>query len=321
MTPQDMLPLLTNLGFTELSLVKKDDKTVTFKFGDCNMSFLKKTLGAPSVTANGKVAVFEVPMLGRIGVAPSTHALRVLPTAKVTKPKASSSHLAGVEVPEVYLAALEKAKIKPALRVAWMKKMWAWFNEHKFGNRLHPPQFKVLPGTGGTRGYYAYGGAHRPGTMVLADYLFNARPEFILEILLHEICHQAVDTLDKVPHDPATKGHGPHWQAWMKRVGLDPRRFDPTDAVEYMSTKDALRQDAETRKLFGPQTPDTFWKNKKKVNTAFTGHGWLRYKERALDSTITNERGGFKFAFKDHRGHPSSLFYSSWPAGSVYVEK
>ena len=53
--------------------------------------------------------------------------------------------------------------------------------------------------------------------------------EFVANGLVVHNCHQAVWTLDHYLSKNAADGHGTNWARWMRHVGLDPRRFDPTD--------------------------------------------------------------------------------------------
>lgn len=319
-----MVPLLEKLGFADLTLISTDGKTTTFSFGDWSQRLLINTLGKPSITSNNKVVVFTAPHLGRLGIAPSVARVRVIVEVADAAPKAGTGHLAGTKIPPAYLKALEKAQVTPTLRLAWMTKMWEWFNENKFGGRMTIPKFELRQQGGAhktSRGIYFGGPYHAPGRLYLAPFLFNARPPFILEVFLHEMCHQAVWTLDRVLDSSGTQGHGPQWQAWMRKVGLDPRRFDPTEDVEYMSRNDAVLKDLKDRAAFGKRVSESFWTDKVKVNTAFTGNCWLRYKERALETYVAQEKTGFEFRFKTPKGKSMSLAYKTWPVGQVYVEK
>lgn len=190
MKPQDMVMVLEKLGFQGLKLVKTEGKTAAFTYTDWTERTTKGTLGAPTITSNKKVMVFNIPNVGRLGVAPASSMLRLI-ADKEDEGLADTSHLAKTDVPQPYLVALEKAKVHPELRVKWLAKMWDWFNEHKFGGRMQPPKFEVALKRGKdakTRGIYFHGPFFRPGRMFLASFLFNARNAFILEILLHEMC-------------------------------------------------------------------------------------------------------------------------------------
>jgi hypothetical protein len=80
--------------------------------------------------------------------------------------------------------------------------------------------------------------------------MFNARPPFFYEILLHEMCHLAVWNISK-DSDNSEAGHGPTWKNWMVKVGLDPRRFDPTDDTEMQVGPEKHAKEAELTKKYG----------------------------------------------------------------------
>lgn len=72
------------------------------------------------------------------------------------------------------------------------------------------------------------------GTEELVYDMTTADHEFVANGLLIHNCHQAVTQIDKY-RGFEEQGHGSHWKAWMVRVGLDPRRFDPQPNSTYMS--------------------------------------------------------------------------------------
>lgn len=322
MKPQDMVIVLEKYGFQGLKLVKAEEKSATFKYGDFNERMLRKNFGEPTITANKKVMVFAVPEIGRIGVSPSNNVLRFIVDNSVEKAETSTKHLGKVDIPEAYLTALEKAKVSPVLRIKWMAKMWEYFNEHKFGGRMGIPKFVVGPKFPGhpatTRGVYAGGVAHTPGRLFLADFLFNARPAFIMEVFLHEMCHQAVWNLDK-SYDRSENGHGPAWQHWMTKVGLDPRRFDPTDDTEYMSTQEARQEEAKLLKTYGPRTPDSFWAGLHKAPRGYSGQVAYSYKGRACIGYMARQGSKWVLHFPRHDGLKGFIEFKNWPS-EIYIK-
>jgi hypothetical protein len=302
MTPQDVLPILERYGFQHLKLVKIEDKAITFKFGEYKLAALKKALGTPSVTGNGKVAVFEIPDVGRLGVSPTNMMVRFIASGKVAKPQTRTSHLGKIEVPQEYLDALERAKVSSTKRTTWMKVMWEWANHNLFNGRLPKGTlFETAPKIPGqkatTRGLYTHGRMFSAGKISLAGYLFNARNDFILEVFFHEMCHQAAWCVDHST-DRSEAGHGPTWRKWMKHVGLDPRRFDPTENTEYMTTQDARAAEAELTRRLGKRAPDGYFDHLRKAHPGYTGPATIDYKGRALHGEVVNEpKSKTKFMF------------------------
>lgn len=325
MKPQDVVPILERYGFQHLKLVKHEGQTSTFRFIDYNPANLKKSLGVPSIAGAGKVMVFDIPDVGRLGVSPTNSMVRFVASGTIVRPETDTSHLGKIKVPDVYIKALEKAKVDPTKRVAWMKKMWEWGNDHLFAHRLPPgTKFVTAPRIPGakatTRGLYQGGYGWKAGTISLAGYLFNARNDFILEVFFHEMCHQAAWTVDQEYDTSGTGGHGPTWQKWMKHIGLDPRRYDPTDNIEYMSTEDARKAEAEITKNFGKRAPDAFFKHLKKAPRGYVGPAILNYLGRALPGEVTKDGTGLRFTSSSR--HSWIYKPGDWPDNeALYIKE
>jgi len=267
MNQKDIVSLLETLSFTGLILVKQEAKNFTYKFHSLDMRKLEKALGKPDVAANNKVAVFVIPDVGKLGVSPANSMARFVLTAELsTKRVVDDSHLAkSPTTPELSLA-FYRAQGNARYKLPFLKSMWTHFNKEKFGGRLSQPRLEVsrvpaaikLPNKT-TRGVYQGGPNFGVGTLWVADFLFNAREAFFSEIVLHEMCHQAVWTLDQYRHRNAVDGHGEHWAKWMRHVGLDPRRFDPTDATEYAEEFEAAKDEALLSETYGPPKPDAYF--------------------------------------------------------------
>lgn len=69
-----------------------------------------------------------------------------------------------------------------------------------------------------------------------------------LAVVLHEMCHQAVSDLDKIPFSFETV-HGKEWKAWMRRVGLPvhPTSVEYHFEKEYAAIQFAHRREARQR--------------------------------------------------------------------------
>jgi len=117
---------------------------------------------------------------------------------------------------------------------------WKAYNLAKFNNRLSVPNdLIILASEIGDRdikladnldadplGYWS------PSDSVMAlHYRLFANPMAYDEVLLHEMCHQAISELDGVEaikkdvEHAKTQGHGELWTNWMLKVGLPPSRF------------------------------------------------------------------------------------------------
>lgn len=261
----DIIALLEGFGFRDLAPQKIEDKTFTFKFGDHDYRGMVKTFGQPSVAGGGKVAVFEIPGYGRLGVSPSNRMVRLA---------YKGNHAAGVRTDDGHLAKLEttpalnllfaKAQANKAARIRYIEQAMAFFNRTKFHGKLPvlkvqcsavPPKLRGI--NNHTRAFFAPRGASSYFWFQID--LFNASEHFVNEIIVHEQCHQAV-YVDLGHTELEEQGHGPKWQAWMRKVGLDPRRFDPTDNLTYKDTVTQNLEEEDRTIKYGPQTPAAFFK-------------------------------------------------------------
>lgn len=75
--------------------------------------------------------------------------------------------------------------------------------------------------------------------------------EFVANGLVIHNCHQAVWVIDN-SKDMSMGGHGAPWQAWMRRVGLPPNRYDSTDQVLYMTDSEKALKENKTSANWGP---------------------------------------------------------------------
>ena len=112
-----------------------------------------------------------------------------------------------------------------------MKMIWREFNKQKFGSQLREPAFGLMRNTGSRMRVRAYW-APSKRLINVNPQLFNADADTFLEIFLHEICHQATSEISK-DYSRELQGHGPTWQAWMRKVGLNPNRYDHRSNSEY----------------------------------------------------------------------------------------
>lgn len=302
MQPSDISALLKNFGFTELSLVKVDGKLFTFKFGSCNLKKLNTMFGTPSIAGGGKVAVFEVPEYGKLGVSPMNTMVRLSYTGTHQKREYNDTHLGQHETtPELSLM-YEKAKVNPTQKVKFITALWEYFNKEKFQGRLPEPRLltSAKPPVDGAsknaRGLFIYDTKkmYGPGTLWISDRIFNAKEAFINEVVLHEMCHQATSCLDKV-NDPSEGGHGREWQAWMRKVGLDPRRFDPTEETVYQDKVTQAISEDKLNRAYGPRTPVAEYKNREKVEIPTSLEVLVEIHGRLMRGKFKKVRGGYQF--------------------------
>jgi hypothetical protein len=284
----EIVAMLRTYGFQDLSLSNIDGKASTYKFSEYNKKLLDKMFETPAITSNGKVAVYKIPSTGRIGVSPSASMVRFIDETLSTGREVDKSHLAkDLEVPLAYEKAYYQAQAKESLRVQFCEKLFAYFNKEKFGGKLDTPTLLVsnkAPGKQSktVRGVY-YGGLNfTAGSLWMASFMFNARPPFFYEILLHEMCHLAVWNISK-DADQSEAGHGPTWKSWMVKVGLDPRRFDPTDDTEMQVGPEKHAKEAELNKKYGPAaTPQQLSKLQKLPKYAGAGENLYLYTQGRL---------------------------------------
>lgn len=254
MKPADIVTLLQSFGFSGLSLISAEANTSTFRFQDYDHRGLVKSLGEPSIAGGGKVAVFQVPKVARIGVSPANSVVRFLYEGVTNG--TSSHHLGMVKVTPALSTLFLKAQVTPGLRLGYLKKLWQYLNKDKFDSRMTEPRLGLKDSLGkGVRAHYLGRRDFSTGAIEVANFLFNGREPFFLEIFLHEMCHQATRELSH-SLDMDQNGHGPVWQQWMVDVGLDPRRYDPTDEAEYLNHSDLAAKESQLNMTYGARASE-----------------------------------------------------------------
>lgn len=328
MTPSEIPTFLAGYGFKELTLKKHEAASYTFTFGSYNHNALLKALGEPTITADKKTLIFALPGVGKLGVAPVAHVVRFI-DANPTSKAVPTGHLSIQNTTKELEFAYVKAQATPRLRLGFIKKAWEYFNKEKFKGCLHEPVLHIgdkAPGntkhSRNPRGVYYPGVGGVNGTLWVANMLFNAEMPFFSEVMVHEMCHQAVMCIDKV-RDDSEGGHGPNWQKWMKRVGLDPRRFDPTENATYKTTSENAIEDEKYENAYGPKAKPTEIKRisalhhpteqqiRRGIEVYYITHG------RVIEGKIT----GKVFAYKDKRGHQNSMMWKALPPPTIFFLK
>lgn len=257
--PAEVTEVLHTHGFTGLVLKKVEDKKYTYTFDSVDVRSLTKRLQTPSLAQGGKVLVFDIPGVGRLGVSTSNHMLRLVDESKVERTKTSKKHIQGIgdKVPEDIAKAYPFAQATQSKRVPFMKKLFHWANKEYFGNGLAEPSLTTTLAPFSSklktaRGIYRGGAGFTAGHLWMWGKTFNAELDFFTETFVHEMCHAAAHQISKST-DRSVGGHGPTWQGWMRKCGLNPNRYDKTEETEYESTKDAALKEAELVRKFGPR--------------------------------------------------------------------
>jgi len=272
MDQPDIVKFLATFGFEGLSLIDNKDHITTYKYTSLNPKLLKK-LGESTVTSNGKTAVYNLPGVASIGYLPSKNLVRFVYKGKARAAvKNQTVDHEVIVTPELHKMFMQ-VQVNPGKAVAFCKKLWHYFNEHKFNSVMQEPTLLVSPtpphktNLKNARGIYFSRCEGEPGTLWMNTKVFNATEQVFLTIFLHEMCHQACNQISRLSRaeNSIEKGHGPVWKQWMVKVGLNPSRYDHTDEIEYGTAMDRAKREASEAARIGPRiTPESF-KGKRKV--------------------------------------------------------
>lgn len=277
------LKFLKQLGFEGLKLKSDEDNMIKFFYRTYDLRFLYRKLGQPKDAE--KSIRFDYGDQGVIAIWEKTKTV-VLKNKDYRKPvelppqKLPDTRPAGPDVPEVrpttehdprtgtqnddssvphlhledrarqgYLAAQRDNKEG---RIQYMRYLHALLNRLKFGSGLKRPNFRFLKDTG-TKFRKRAHWFEAKKELAVSPRLFNASYDFFIEVFLHEMCHQATWeisnlTVEQRAEERKTKGHGPVWQEWMRKVGLNPLRFDPLENSEYMTREEKQQHDERRAK-------------------------------------------------------------------------
>ena len=325
MQPSDIADLLKTFGFSDLVLTKMEGSVFTFKFQDFNLKKLNSMFGAPSIAGDGKVAVFVVPEYGKLGVSPTNRMVRLSYTGTHEKRTLNDNHLGKHETTEDLSFGFHRAKANPKFRTPFLSSLWDYFNETKFAGRLPKPKLIVsdkppLKSVGPrTRGFFLadqyklFG----PGTIWIKDSLFNSTEAFLNEIVLHEMCHQAVSCVDKT-RELLEAGHGPLWQAWMKKVGLDPRRFDPTEDTVYMDKATNAITEEKLTMFYGKATDPKEFAALEPVKGPTSGTVAVDIHGRMFIGKFQKIPRGYSFSGKAPNKKDFGFVFKTFPSAKVY---
>lgn len=274
---EQAIVFLTELGFKGLKFKSEKEDVIRFTYTTYDKHTVTKYLGKPKPAedsirydfgSKGVIAIRE--QIKTVLLKNSKRGVKLTPTpihmpSPVPKPEPKSKEPSpepkdvgpktGTEnddshVPEVHItpelhAEYQMAQRNEMYRLRFMQMLWRYLNRVKFGSAMDIPNIRMMKNVKGTslrlRGFWrAYN-----REFAISKRLFNATQNFFVEVFLHEMCHQAVSEINKIV-DRTEQGHGPEWQHWMRKVGLNPRRFDPNENSTYMTPKE--KQDYEDRK-------------------------------------------------------------------------
>jgi predicted SprT family Zn-dependent metalloprotease len=310
----EIVALLKNYGFQGLHLKDHKERAYTYTFDDLDVKRLKRVGGDATITSNGKVAVYTIPGAGQLGVAAASSMVRFIDKTTKTS-NINDSHVSKILVPDELHTMFLQAAANENKRVAYMKKLWQYLNQHKFHGRMDEPKlisapkspFKNLSHT--TRGAYSGGPGYTAGVLWMNSMMFNAREPFFLETMLHEMAHQAVWQIDNVS-DRTEKGHGPNWKTWMRNVGIKPSRYDVTEDAEYQV---GPARDVEEEKLehqYGPRAPLADVKKLVPIDIKRSGLVKYVYKGRIFTGHLDVEKRTFS------TGTKAKMFTWKFPAAA-----
>lgn len=105
--------------------------------------------------------------------------------------------------------------------------------------------------------------------------MFNGSQGYFVETMLHEMCHQAVSEIDQYDDSKENGGHGSHWAHWMKKVGLNPLRYDKNRGITYMSPQEKEERDHHVANRVPLTLEDLRCGTKASMISKTTGHEYL----------------------------------------------
>lgn len=138
------------------------------------------------------------------------------------------------------LEATTKTATIPTTRdgaITYLETLWNKCNREKFENKLRQPHIRLMKNTSrvGSLGHWQSSGR----TIAIHPRLFKAGLVKVLEVMLHEMAHQAVSEIDMIKNG----GHGSEWRRWMYKIGLPPDRVSQDDITVYMSDKEKAHKE------------------------------------------------------------------------------
>lgn len=228
---------LTKLGFKSLTLYGTPSASkVRFMYSSYSVPTVNEELGSPAIQSlNEKSYVFNktqtlVLNLSHKTVTVLNEALRVPTNDDEISPNA--------KLPSDLADMYANCGSDTASRRRLLTKVWLYYNKHLFQSKMTKPDFNIMAKTEKAANFAVRGRWWASKRLLeMSVRTFNATETIFCEVLIHEMCHQAVSEIDRTV-DTENQGHGPKWKAWMHRVGQVPSQYDKYDNMEYMDTEE-----------------------------------------------------------------------------------
>ena len=226
-TPHN-LPKTTASGVIA-SLVKKglmhSDNVGPTKDHTCGLTS-KGTDVANSLNELRKKAIAEKP-IAKPTPAPKTSRL----VKEVETPVGSISKFGTKLLDTMFKDANGGSKVH---KLRFMNALWDHLNKVKFEGKMTIPSINLQKAVKVDRMRRRGVWYQESRRLEMSPHIFNNADKFY-EIFLHEMCHQAVSEITRFRAREPNQGHGPIWQSWMVKVGLNPNRFDYGGNEQYMT--------------------------------------------------------------------------------------
>ena len=105
-------------------------------------------------------------------------------------------------------------------RMVYLRDIWGFLNKMKFSKMLKEPTIIRWTKDASLKDLKKHGHWNpRYRELAFSRRMFNETEKHAIDLILHEMAHQAVSEISKVKFGR----HGQHWRAWMKRIGLKPK--------------------------------------------------------------------------------------------------
>ena len=161
-------------------------------------------------------------------------------------------------------------------KLKYLEIRWAYYDGLYFENKLTKPTIYFMRNknpTGNQVHGVWYPTKERLGMNIR---VFNASEEQLNELLLHEMCHQAVSQIDLVVDEL----HGPNWKGWMNKIGLTPNRLATKEENISLLT---VEEKVVNEELINKKSSNAFYKKTKIPDRPAESGKFYRLKKRSRD--------------------------------------
>ena len=111
-------------------------------------------------------------------------------------------------------------------------------------------------------------------------------------VLLHEMCHQAVYQIDGYPDE----GHGHYWMQWMRKCGLPPNQYMTNEELEMLKTP--LEKSIEEKEKKENATKQNLYYHEFKTKMPCQ----IFYKDQWIKGLLVNPSGKNRWVFAYSNG-------------------